>query len=250
MKTKIYILAFFAFCAIPSLFAQQTLSSLTEGCVKFMNEQKAYDPGQVFVYPELTGTEEPTSIYTLAKILNVDVYSYYKLYSYKTDLQKQVYQETDEYKKQYAELKAKSEQLKKTPCYYIGKLDKNYDVNRKGFPYTKEIHEWGFPKCPGYFVQKDIAFEFATKRFPKNKVNVTTRTWGRDTYYKQEILLPVADPNVALKIEENAGSVGVLFLFTPNSFYEQSTMVSVLLARTTAIYLVNTRTGEVYCKVL
>ena len=250
MRTKILVLAFFAFAAIPFAFAQQTLSSLTEGCVKFLDEKKAYDPDQVVIYPELTGTNEPKPLWVLENILNVDVFGYYKLHGYDTDLKKQVYKETDEYKKQYAELKAISDKLKKTPCYYIGKLDRDYDVERKGFPYTKEIHEWGFPNCPGYFVQKNLAFEFATKRFPKNKVNITKRTWGRDTYYKQEILLPVADAQTALRIEENKKNVGVLFLFTPSSYNSKNFMATVLLARTTAIYLVNTQSGEVYCKVL
>ncbi len=251
MKTKIYILAFFAFCAIPSLFAQQTLSSLTEGCVRFLDEKKAYNTDQVFIYPEFTGSNEPSPLFMLESTLNVDVFGYYKLAGlYDTDLKQQVYKETDEYKQQYAELKAKSDKLKKTPCYYIGKLEKNYDVERKGFAYTKEHSSWGFPDCPGYFVQENLAFEFATKRFPKNKVNITKRTWGNNVFYKQEILLPVADAKVALKIEENKGNVGVLFLFTPSSYNSKNFMATVLLARTTAIYLVNTRTGEVYCKVL
>src|ERR1035437_8941565 len=112
---KLTTLIFLTFLFYVRTFGQQTISDLV------VNAKE--------------GTAELESIYDL------DVFSYYNLNDYNSDLKQAVFKKTEEYQNKLTELKStKAEMLKTT--YYV-KLEKafgdseygsvNYDIKRKGF---------------------------------------------------------------------------------------------------------------------
>lgn len=232
-------------------FAQQTVQNLTTGGLQVV-DNKEYFQEQEIIMPGQNGVVEPQDMSFLNMILSKDVFSYFRLHStYKTDLEKELFKQSDEYRHLSDSLVAIRKVLMSQSCFYMRKLEKNYNVEKKGFVLEKEIYERKYHPVPGYFLFNTLSIEYATKRFSQNRINVEKRFGGRDYFYNQSILLPVADTKIALEIEaaKREGDAMVLFLFKLDSVKEFG-WDKVLITKTQSIYIVNKSTGEVYCKVL
>ena len=248
---KIFVIATICFCYSP-LWGQQTISDIVKGCGVFV-DSKNYTKEQVVKAQDEGGIPHEVKSYELGAIFNLDVISHYKIKGYNTDLKRELFKETDEYKQYEKELKDYRDVVKNTTFYYIQKISGNYNTEKGGFLYEKELYEGGYVKFPGFVNCGTLCIEYATKRFPKNKLEIIKRLGGRDYFYNQRIYLPVNDKQTALKIEDAGNNRGVLFLFKIESIKREEILFSTqdfILTRTEGIYIVNTQTGEVYYRVL
>lgn len=237
-----------------SLYAQQTISELTKDC-GMITDAKGYVKEQMVSIPDRNGSLIEMYPFQLKWIINLDVVSYYKLGGkYNTDLKKEAFKETDEYKGLVNSLQEEKTRVKNMSFFYIQKLRNTYDLDKGGFLYSVELYEGGYYSFPGFINHGTVCIEYATKRFAKNKIEVIKRWGGSDYFYNQRVILPVKDKQIALKIEDAAyKDVAVLFKFKLDSVKEQRMPLSdktFILTKTEGIYIVNTRTGEVFCKVL
>lgn len=155
-------------------------------------------------------------------IYNLDVFYYYDLKEYDTDLKKAVYKKSPEYKTQLNDLKNLKTKLFNTT--YYSKQDElfesaDYDINKKGFnlivntnfgmgtgsaiPPKSVVAAWGL--MGGAYIQ--------LKKLPTKQID--------DKYFgqgiKNEILfVPISETN-GLEIEENRKNIIVYYLYKPHS---------------------------------
>ena len=251
MKRISLISVLITLCSIP-LWSQQTISELVKGCGTFV-DAKGYIPEQIIKVHYEDGTPYEIKSYELGYIYNLDVVSHFKMKGYNTDLKRDLYKETEEYQQYKNELSKIRDTVKNTTFYYIHKFKSNYNVEKMGFLYEKELYEGGYVEFPGYINHGTLCIEYATKRFPKNKLEIIKRWGGSDYFYNQRAYLPVKDKQAALKIEDAGNNKGVLFLFKVDSIKKEKILFSTrdfILTRTEGIYIVNTQTGEVYYRIL
>lgn len=230
-----------------------TIQDLTKGCGQFL-DTKDYFKEQFLKWRTENGMVELKD-YKIQNILELNVVSYFKLGGYyDTDLKRELFKETDEYKQYESELKKIRDEMKKSSFYYIHKLNNNYNLENSGFLYEIELYEGNYAGFPGYINHETLCIEYATKRFAQNKIDIQKRWGGSDYFYNQRVYLPVKDKRMALRIEEaGRNQVGVLFLFKLDKTKNVKMLFSThtfILTKTEGIYIVNTETGEVYCKVL
>ena len=257
MKQKLLLsLLFFAVVTMANS-ANLTVQDLTKGRGQFL-DTKDYHDEQFLKGRYEDGTEIDIKDYMIQNILELDVVSHFRLGGYyDTDLKRELFKETDEYKRYETILKEMRDSLKNESFYYIHKLSNynlNYDLEKSGFLYEMDLDEYSYVNFPGYINHGTLCIEYATKRFAQNKIEIRKRWGGSYYFYNQRVYLPVKDKRVALQIEE-AGreDVGVLFLFKIDSTKDVKMLFSThtfILTKTESIYIVNTQTGEVYCKVL
>lgn len=254
MKTKIFFfpLLFVAITAMADS-SNLTVQDLKKGRGQFLDNKDFYEEQFLKAHYE-DGTETEISAKEIRDILELNVVSYFNIKGYDTDLKKDLFKETDEYKQYETELKKIRDELKEYSFYYIHKIRNVYDVEKGGFRYDIILGESDYVNFSGYINHRTLCIEYATKRFPKNHIEVN-KWWGGTFYnYTQRIYFPVTDKRVALQIEE-AGreQVGVLFIFKIDSTKVERPGLwpqTFILTKTEGIYIVNTETGEVYCKVL
>ena len=251
------ILSFMLFVTVVAMAdsSNLTVQDLKKGRGQFLDNKDFYAT-QFLKGRSEEGTDIEISANDIRDILELNVVSYFNIKGYDTDFKKEVFKETDEYKQYENELKEFRDDLKSHSFYYIHKLRNVYDLEKGGFRYDIVLNDYDYFYFPGYINHKTLCIEYATKRFPKNNVEVN-KWWGGSFYnYTQRVFLPVSDKHVALKIEEaEREQIGVLFVFKidstkkerPNSGLFPETFI---LTKTEGIYIVNTETGEVYCKVL
>ena len=253
--TRKFIFIFSLYVAIAALAdsSNMTAYDLIKGRGHFLDNQDFHKKQYLKKRTE-TGTEIEMSADKIKDILELNVVSYFRLTGYDSDLKKALFKETDEYKKYESELKMIRDELKKSSFYYIHEIRNVYDIEKGGFRYDVELNEYDYVDFPGYINHRTLCIEYATKRFPKNRID-TKKWWGGTFYnYTQRVFFPVTDKSVALKIEEaRREQVGVLFIFKIGSTKTERPGVwpqTYILTKTESIYIINKQTGEVYCKVL
>lgn len=252
MKKTLLFAILLMFITIDSLKAQQNYSEIIENCVPVV-DNKSFYPDQVVQGMLEDGSDAEITTWDIKKIYDLDVIALYQIKGYNTELQRELYKETDEYKKYEAELKKLRDTYKSTTFLYIHKLKSNYNIEKSGFAYEIELYEGRYKEFPGYINHGTFCIEYATKRFPKNNIEVIKRWGGSDYFYLQRVYLPVKDKQTALRIEQAGNDKGVLFLFQIDSIRTEKTLFfdsAFALTKTIGIYIINTRTGEIYCKVL
>ena len=181
--------------------------------------------------------------------------SFFEIKGYETDLKRELFKETEEYKQYETALKEIKNTLKNQSFCYIHKLRNVYNLEKNGFPYEIQLYGVDYDNFPQYINHGTLCIEYATKRFPKNKLDVAkVAGGGRNFLYIQQTYFPVLDKHLALRIEEKAREqIGVLFIFKIDSTRTVGTGFwpkTFVLTKTEGIYIINTQTGEVYCKVL
>jgi hypothetical protein len=230
-----------------------TYEDLVQNCFE-VKDDRTFAPSQVFVLPTLSGKMEEKESWKIAQILNLDVMAYYgKKYDYDTDLKRKIYKQSEEYKKLEADLKNLRQQFIQSRFYYIRGFYQNYNLDKKAFPFEKSIYEDVFPNLPGYVVMGSLCIEYATKRFPKNKIYYERGFGGTNYFIDQTIFLPVKDENKALEIENAKSDKAILCIFKLTKSVQMETLFSpkdFILTNIESIYLINKKTKEVYCKIL
>lgn len=255
MKQKLFLLLLLFVSGIAvAETSTLTVQDLQKGGGQFL-DTKDYFKEQFLKWHTEDGMEVELKDYEIRNILELNVVSYFKLGGYyDTDLKRELFKETDEYKQYESKLKKIRDDMKKSSFYYIHKLNNNYNLENSGFLYEIELYEGNYAGFPGYINHETLCIEYATKRFAQNKIDVRKRWGGSDYFYNQRVYLPVKDKRIALRIEEaGRNQVGVLFLFKLDKTKDVKMSFSThtfILTKTEGIYIVNTQTGEVYCKVL
>lgn len=250
-------IAYLLFLLLPTTLIaqpQQTFDQITKGYNKFV-DKGSYTKEQVAICIDGDGNPYELETYQIINILNTNVFGYFKLNGYKTDLQKKVFKESPEYKQYETRLHQTKDSLIKQRWYYICDLKNNYDVTRKGFLFSEELYGPNYPNLEGYLSFETLSFDYATKRFPKNKIEVSKRLWPNRVDYSiiQKVILSVPDEKVALEIEQAGKDVGIIFLFQLDSTYDYQGLFgkkTIIKCKTESIYLVNKRSGKIFCKVL
>ena len=226
---------------------------LIQNCVE-VKDNKSFDPEQIFVLPALSGNLVEMDSWKVAQILNLDVIGYYKKgKEYDTELKRKIYKQSEEYKKLEVDLKNLRNQFLQSRFYYIRSFYQEYNLSKKAFPFENSMYEDVFPNLPGYFVMGSLCIEYATKRFPKNKIYYERSFGGTNYFIHQTMFLPVKDENKALEIENAKSDKAILCIFKLTKSVWMKTLFSTkdfILTNIESIYLINKKTKEVYCKVL
>lgn len=150
----------------------------------------------------------------LYKIMTLDVFGYFDLSDYNTDLKKNMFMKTTEYTNKVNELK----KLKHTSAlrtYYVilkGERFKDYDVNRKGFKVklgenitlSGIINRWGPPKSISM-----ILFPALPTESEESKSGLLPK--GIKTEY---LFLPMNEKN-GLSVENNKSDTKAYLFFSP-----------------------------------
>lgn len=157
------------------------------------------------------GTAELKAIYDL------DVFSYFNLNDYDTELKQAVFKKTEDFQSKLTELKSiKTEMLKTT---YYAKISEafnrqNYDLKRKGFEIELGMN-WGMgtmsartPKS----IYLDNGGYILLKALP-SKQNAAP-IMGQGVY--TENLFFVMSEEAGLEVENDKENIDVYFFFTPN----------------------------------
>lgn len=253
MKQKLLLSLLFVAVVAVADSSNLTVRDLTNGCAIFKDNKDFYKK-QVLLGFDEDGKDTEISANEIRDILELNVVSYFNIKGYDTDLKKELYKETDEYQRYETELKQIRDEIKESSYIYIHKLRNVYDLEKGGFRYDIILGESDYVNFPGYINHRTLCIEYATKRFSKNSIDVN-KWWGGSFYnYTQRVYFPVPDKRVALRIEEAGDNkVGVLFVFKIDSTKVDRPGIwpqTFILTKTEGIYIVNTETGEVYCKVL
>lgn len=154
--------------------------------------------------------------YEIYSIYNLDVFRYFNLYDYNSDLEKAVYKSSEEYKRQLKELKLKKNDLLRT-TYFIHEeelFDSDYDIKKKGF-YILIRSNYGFgtvsAQAPKSFGSPSSSFQLKT--LPSKNIPLSYEIFGKGIM-DEKLFLQMA-PEIGLKIERNKKDVDVYFLFVP-----------------------------------
>lgn len=254
MKLK-FVLFSLLFATVAALAddSQFTIRDLTKNCGNFYDSKQSKSTQYLRTWTT-DGKETKMSADNIKDILDLNVVSYYDIEGYETELKREFFKETEEYQQYETALKEIRKNFKNSSFYYIHSLESDYNLEKRGFLYEIELYESNYANFPGYINHGTLCIEYATKRFPNNKLDVSKVGGGRNFFYVQQTYFPIIDKRLALRIEE-AGyyKVGVLFVFKIDSTKVVGAGIwsnTFILTKTEGIYIVNTETGEVYCKVL
>ena len=173
---------------------------------------------------DLTSTSQQATV-ELEYIYGLDIFSYYKLNDYDTELKRSVFQKSEEGQNKFNELKSiKAEMLKTT--YYIKQsgyfTNENYDIQKKGFNiklgWVNVNLKSGPPRTP-----KSIAFDeteksrILLKALPSKKVRATPWKPSMKNLeaYAEELFISMGEES-GLEVENDKENTEVYFFFTPN----------------------------------
>lgn len=232
--------------------AQKQFYDIISECHEVI-DTKDYTKHQIFRCYIGDDKYEDFKVDYFANILNMDVFRVFGLTGYNTDLKKKMFKESDEYKKYYSALQENKKEITDAKFYYLSKFSGNYDLEKKGFPFTFDDYEDQLPNLPNYFVIHDLCFDYATTRFPKHKIEKRRYFGGTDYFVQQKIYLNVPNEKEALKIENAGANKALMIIFKLDSafpfsagFYDNT----FLKVKIQSLYIVNTKTEEVLYKVL
>lgn len=205
------------------------------------------------------GSEDEYNICTIgqvASLMNKDVFGYFGLnQKYETPLQKNAFKKTKEYADYLSELNYDHSSLSTSKFYVLYNLRYNsaYDIDKKSFIFRIAVLDWQRTSQSGYIgFGKNISTSF-----PANKLNIKrTREYDNEVYAYQYIQIPITDEDLALKIEEDMSnpycSTCLLFVVelkkvSSEKHSEFPWAQNNILAKTVNLYMVNTKTEEIYC---
>lgn len=182
---------------------------------------------------ELTSTsKEATS--DLEYIYDLDIFSYYNLKDYDTELKKSVFLKSEEGQNKFNELKNIKAEMQKT-TYYV-KLshkfnDLDYNIQKKGFSIV--FMEWvnaalspSLAEAPKSIkIQSEETNDKSVSRIllkslPTKRIDITEeynsyRTRKVEGIYSDELFLSMTEES-GLKVENDRENTDLYFFFTPN----------------------------------
>lgn len=200
-------------------------------------------------------------------IYDLDVFYYYSLEGYDTDLKKEVYKKSKDYQEQLAELKKLRTDLFNT-TYYVKEEELfnsvEYDIKKKGFNLTINTN-WGMGTASAKPPKSvSVAYGFLSSGYVQLKklpsIEVADNFFGQGI--KNEMLFIPVDEIKGLEIEENKEDIVVYYLFKPsnkesvkykfynnvsNSYAGWYDMTSkVITSLTLRIIVANKNSGKIY----
>lgn len=192
----------------------------------------------------------------VASLINKDVFGYFGLnQKYETPLQKNAFKKTQEYATYLSELNYDYSCLSTSKFYILYNLRYNtaYDIDKKSFIFRIGVLDWQRTNQSGYIgFGKNIC-----TTFPANKLSIKrTREYNNELYAYQYIQIPIADEDLALKIEEEMSnpycSTCLMFVVELNKVSSEKHpefpwAQNNILAKTVNLYMVNTKTEQIYC---
>ncbi len=163
--------------------------------------------GQQTIFDITTNAKVATG--ELEAIYDIDVFRYYNIKEYDTELKQVMFKKTEEYKSKLAELKEIKVEMLKSTYYFIKYFayGNNYDIKRKGFEF-----ELGSNMGMGTISARtpksinDILF----KALPTKQVNEPLFGSG---IYTEKLFFPV-DEATGLEIENDKENIAIYFFFT------------------------------------
>lgn len=189
-------------------------------------------------------------------LMRKDVFGYFGLnQKYSTPLQKSAFSKTEEYTNYMSAIDYHHSYIFDSKFYILYNLRYNqaYDLNKKAFVFRVMILDFLRTNQAGYLgFGKNI-----NTSLPSNMLMVKKERWqDGELYANQYIQIPIADENLALKIEEDMAnpycSTCLMFVVQlnktstekhPEFMFAQDN----ILAKTVNLYMVNTKTEQIYC---
>ena len=199
----------------------------------------------------------PSDIYKLNIIYDLDVFEYYDLSQYSTELEKKNFRKTSEYLGKYDELKLKKNELLHTSFFINWDCDiSNYIIKEGGFNLSLGTNSGlGLVGAISPKTISDIYFP----TLPTKRITYLENSFGTDV--REEVLPIRVNEKVGSMIEENKGEISVYLIFKISgkrsiSFnylnegddtWYKNTQVH-LFANKVVIIIANDKTGEIYFK--
>lgn len=241
----------FSICTL-SLNAQEnepTYHSLIKNTLNFYtksryNNDVLYDPS-FFSFPQ------QGKLYEIGDLLSLDLVRFYKLWNiYDTELKKKVFTESDEGKEKYAQMKQEYERIRQCSCsflYYIS--GSTYDLASKSMKVKYSIYEYDFGNIENY-----VEFNHLCLSLPAaiKKKKPERYCGGNEYFYRNTLYIPIDSETKALEIENNIGDCALLFIFKLDRAIEKKMLLSndyFVLGNCANVYIVNTKTGEIYVNI-
>ncbi len=176
---------------------------------------------------ELTSSSKEATI-ELQYIYDLDVFTYFKINDFDTELKKSVFLKSEEGQNKLNELKSAKTEMLKT-IYYArlsNRFQNDYDINKKGFTIVLGIN-FAFasslaltPKTI-YFDESDrekggiLLKALPTKRTDITKEFNTYRTNKVEGgLYEESLFIPMSEES-ALEVENDRENTDIYFFFTP-----------------------------------
>lgn len=207
MKNSVIIILFVFLSN--SIFCQVTIDSLKQNSIKINN---------IKVQPDEYGLNEyridKEQKLKIESIIRLDVYEYFQLLQYDSDLKKKVFEQTEEYQIKLKELKSiKNDLLKKK--YYI-----DYDIaenEKSSLKYNLKTQSFTFSNTTfGNLIIPEAKLILGTIVLDKPQGFILKNTpinINKVVAVKQTINFKIPTEDIALKIEENAENIKILFIF-------------------------------------
>ena len=148
----------------------------------------------------------------LISIYDLDVFAYFNITDYDTELKQAVYKKSEDYKIKLAELKGiKNESLKKSFYTKLQEPFTNVDYNLKQGGFEIVLGEnWGYGTFSAR-VPKSVN-EFLFKSLPTKQV--TSPMMGKG-FFQEVLLIKMSEEN-GLEIENDKQNFDIYFFFTPS----------------------------------
>ncbi len=249
MRTILIVLI--AFACNTTVFAQKSYDDIINECYQI--DAKS---GKVYLSGGNEDEYEACTINQVASLMEKDVFGYFGLnQTYNTPLQKSAFAKTEEYANYMSEIDYHNSYIFDSNFYILYNLRYNqaYDLNKKAFIFRIMVLDFQKTNQVGYLgFGNNINVLLPTNIFNVNK----ERESNGELYSKQYIQIPIADEDVALKIENDMSSpycsTCLMFIVKfnktstekhPEFMFEQDH----ILTKAIGLYIVNTQTKEIYC---
>lgn len=221
-----------------------------EGTYKIDVGNGVWDTGKFYIEDSKLSKEQ------VAALLKKDVIGYFDLYDeYPTELKQSVFKKSEEYANYLARLEEDYAFLMSSEyrIAYNLKYNKSYDVNNKCFNFEVAVRDYQRISLSGYVgFGNNINTTFPLKYLKVKK----TREFDGSLYAWQYLQIPLADEETALKIETDMDnpycSTCLVFVVKLNKAVSEKHpefywALDNILLKTVKLYIMNTKTGEIYC---
>ncbi|HCA41984.1 MAG TPA: hypothetical protein DEP28_01880, partial [Bacteroidetes bacterium] len=203
-------------------------------------------------------------------IYDLDVFNYYNVQGYHTNLQKEVFKKTEGYKDDLNELKKKKIELNKTVYYYEDKTlfsSAGYNTKKKRFEILVNLN-YGlgteYAKPPkSFFIEHwkyNSKYKIQFSSLPTQKfIEIIPEYYDLGT--KEILFIPMNVEN-GLEMENDKSYISIYFLFTPSTkrkieykFYDilkkfpegvYYMTSDIITAQKVRVIVINKRTGKIY----
>lgn len=232
-------------------FAQKPYDDIISECYQIDTKS-----GKIYLSGGNEDDYEIRSVEQVASLMQKDVFGYFRLnQKYSTPLQKSAFSKTEEYANYMSEIDYHYSYIFDSKFYILYNLRYNeaYDLNKKAFVFHVMILDFLRTNQAGYLgFGKNI-----NTSLPPNILMVKKERWqDGELYANQYIKIPIADENLALKIEEDMDnpycSTCLMFVVQLNKTSTEKHPEFMfakdnILAKTVNLYMVNTKTEQIYC---